>query len=110
MSSGNDTDLAPEAAPAESVHEDDSPIALNHLNHVTKSTGNSKAFNTRLSVVSQNYDQGEKGYLTESENQIRSLDTGNKGYLTNAQVAQVAEQTMDMRDDNNSLRNWVLGL
>mmetsp|Transcript_10672 Transcript_10672/g.14125 ORF Transcript_10672/g.14125 Transcript_10672/m.14125 type:complete len:368 (-) Transcript_10672:90-1193(-) len=127
MSSGNDTTpeaspevssgALPEAAPAESVHQDDSE-SDDHVNMLPssnpnidpKSYGSYKGNNARLSVISQNYDLGEKGYLTTSEKHIRALDTENKGYLTNMQVAQVVEQTMDMREDNTTLRNWVLGL
>jgi len=40
----------------------------------------------RLSVVSKQYGVGGKGYLDETEQQLRNLDTENAGHLSNEKV------------------------
>ena len=70
---------------------------------------NKKKASYQLSVVSKNYDRGDKGYLTKSEKKLRGLDTKNRGYLTNAEVVQVVQQTMTMHSTNVQLRKFVFG-
>ena len=63
----------------------------------------------KLSAISRQYDVGNKGFLSDAEMQMREMDSENRGYLTNAQVAQVVEQTMTIREANMTLRNYLIG-
>jgi hypothetical protein len=66
----------------------------------------------RLSMVSRNYDLGNKGFLTDTEQQMRGMDSDNVGHLDNAKVSAVVAETLLLRDKNNRMKMWIgiLGL
>ena len=51
----------------------------------------------RLSVVSTMYDRGGKGYLDQTEQQIRDLDTNNEGHLSNDKVYDIMKSQIEAR-------------
>ena len=53
------------------------------------------AADTRLSVISKQYDMGGKGFLNETEQQLRNLDTSNRGHLSNEEVYELMQQHID---------------
>ena len=53
------------------------------------------AADARLSVISKQYDMGGKGFLNETEQQLRNLDTSNRGHLSNEKVYELMQQHID---------------
>ena len=55
----------------------------------------SNRHNVGLSIVSQQYDVGGKGFLDETEQQLRSMDTANEGHLSNEKVYALMQHRID---------------
>ena len=53
------------------------------------------AADARLSVISKQYGMGGKGFLNETEQQLRNLDTSNRGHLSNEKVYELMQQHID---------------
>jgi hypothetical protein len=60
-----------------------------------------------LSKVSTCYDVGDKGFLTDTEKQMRGMDSDNLGHLTNAQVSSVVTETLALREKNDRMKTWI---
>jgi hypothetical protein len=60
-----------------------------------------------LSMVSKNYDVGDKGFLTDTEQQMRGMDSGNVGHLTNAKVSAIVNETLGLREKNGTMKMWL---
>jgi hypothetical protein len=60
-----------------------------------------------LSKVSSAYDVGNKGFLTETERQMRGMDSDNLGHLTNAQVSAVVNETLALREKTDRMKTWI---
>jgi len=93
---------APRAAGAgEGVTFDDAGIMTLHVAAAASSGRNqntstcSQRPDARLSVISQKYDLGEKGFLDETEQQLRNLDTENTGQLANEKVYDLMQQHIE---------------
>lgn len=67
--------VIPSDLPEDSSVEGDIPPVKEDNTHVRRRAGN------RLSIVSQQYDVGNKGFLDETERIIREYDTNNDGTL-----------------------------
>jgi hypothetical protein len=63
--------------------------------------------NRALSKVSSYYDVGAKGFLTDTEKQMRGMDSDNLGHLTNAQVSSVVTETLALREKNDQMKKWI---
>jgi hypothetical protein len=61
----------------------------------------------QLSTVSRNYDLGNKGFLTDTEQQMRGMDSDNVGHLDNAKVSAIVAETLLLRDKNNRMKMWI---
>jgi hypothetical protein len=63
-----------------------------------------------LSKVSRNYDFGNKGFLTDTEQQMRGLldsEEGNLGHLNNAQVSVIVAETLALREKTGRMKMWL---
>ena len=60
-----------------------------------------------LSTVSRNYDLGGKGFLTDTEKQMRGMDSDNVGHLTNAKVSAIVAETLVLREKTNRMKLWL---
>jgi hypothetical protein len=60
-----------------------------------------------LSKVSTHYDVGDKGFLTDTEKQMRGMDSDNLGHLTNAQVSSVVTETLALRETTGRMKTWL---
>jgi hypothetical protein len=60
-----------------------------------------------LSKVSTQYDVGDKGFLTDTEKQMRGMDSDNLGHLTNAQVSSVVTETLALRETTDRMKTWL---
>jgi hypothetical protein len=65
------------------------------------------AANRQLSTVSRNYDLGDKGFLTDTEQQMRGMDSDNVGHLTNAKVSAIVDETLGLREKNGRMKLWL---
>jgi hypothetical protein len=60
-----------------------------------------------LSKVSRNYDLGGKGFLTDTEQQMRGMDDDNLGHLNNAQVSEIVAETLALREKTGRMKMWL---
>jgi hypothetical protein len=65
------------------------------------------AANRQLSSISRNYDLGDKGFLTDTEQQMRGMDSDNVGHLTNAKVSAIVNETLGLREKNGRMKLWL---
>ena len=66
-----------------------------------------------LGFVSQMYDMGKKGYLTEEERHMREMDKENRGFLTKEQVYDIVKEKLDEEYDVKQYKRvacWMFGL
>uniref|UniRef100_A0A7S0APW4 Uncharacterized protein n=1 Tax=Minutocellus polymorphus TaxID=265543 RepID=A0A7S0APW4_9STRA len=59
------------------------------------SVQNGSVDKVRLSVISKQFDLGGKGFLDETEQQLRSMDTENTGHLSNEKVYALMQHHID---------------
>jgi hypothetical protein len=60
-----------------------------------------------LSTVSKNYDIGDKGFLTDPDQQMRGMDSDNVGHLTNAKVSAIVSETLALREKTDRMKTWI---
>jgi hypothetical protein len=60
-----------------------------------------------LSKVSKNYDVGDKGFLTDTEQKMRGMDSDNVGHLTNAKVSAIVTETLALREKTDRMKMWL---
>jgi hypothetical protein len=60
-----------------------------------------------LSKISRQYDLGNKGFLTETEQQMRSMDFDNVGHLTNSTVSAIVAETLELREETTRMKMWL---
>jgi hypothetical protein len=63
--------------------------------------------NRQLSKISRNYDLGDKGFLTVTEQSMRGMDSDNVGHLTNSKVSTIVAETLALRDKTNKMKMWL---
>ena len=80
-------------------------------NAQTAAGKNKKNADVGLSIVSQKWDGGNKGYLTDAERQLRRLDTDGTGTLSSDQLAAFASLHDALREENRQIKRvvWALG-
>jgi hypothetical protein len=61
----------------------------------------------QLSTISRNYDLGDKGFLTDTEKQMRGMDSDNVGHLENSKVSAIVAETLALRDKTNQMKMWI---
>lgn len=71
-----------------------------------KRTANSN----KMSVVSQQYDTGNKGYLDETEQTMREMDKDGLGHLSNDAVYKMMGEQLKMQQKVFNLKRIVIGL
>jgi len=74
------------------------------LGRITENDESLEGSSNPLSLVSNMYDAGEKGYLTVAERQLREMDVNNEGKLSVEQIAQVVRETMAEQKKNRRLQ------
>jgi hypothetical protein len=60
-----------------------------------------------LSSVSKRYDVGDKGFLTDIEQEMRGMDSDNVGHLTNAKVSAIVSETLALREKTDRMKTWI---
>jgi hypothetical protein len=76
---------------------------MSNENEVKMLSGGDRA----LSKVSVAYDVGNKGFLTDTEQQMRGMDDDNVGHLTNAKVSAIVNETLGLREKNSRMKMWL---
>ena len=72
--------------------------------------GGRKKTEARLSIVSTMYDRDGKGYLDETEQQIRNLDTQNAGHLSNTKVYDLMQSQIDAQRSLYKTKRVLMGV
>ena len=63
-----------------------------------------------LSVVSKQYDMGGKGFLDETEQQLRNMDTENTGHLSNEKVYALMQHHIDDQRKLFQMKKLLAGI
>lgn len=64
----------------------------------------------KLSLVSQAYDRGNKGYLDKTEKKLRAIDTKNQGYLDVNKVYALMQELQSQQQKSLTLKWAVIAL
>lgn len=86
------------------------PQDANTLVTPTAGAGASSATSKQLSVVSKAYDRGNKGYLDQTEQQMREMDESGRGHVPNNVVYDLMQESVAMHQKMATQRHLMIAL
>ena len=81
-----------------------------HQQHHRSTADTARRSDARLSVISRQYDMNGKGFLNETEQQLRNLDTSNRGHLSNDKVYELMQQHIDGQRKLFKMKKLLVGV
>ena len=76
----------------------------------TEDAENPAPQDNKMSMVSKQYDRGDKGYLDETEKKLRAMDSENLGHLNVDKMYQLMSTMEKEQKKASTLRNVVIAL